>query len=274
MTSRAVVASSATRIFGSFAIAIAIIARWRMPPENSCGYWRHRSLASGMPTRSSNRIVRARAAAAFDARPCARIVSSIWSPTDMTGLSDVFGSWKIIAMSLPRIGRSFSVESSSRFWPSMITAPVTFAVVRRSRPMAASQVTLLPEPGLADDAERLARIDVVGDVVDGVDDAVLGREVDGEVADLEDLPAAVARPIARSRRRRWQGLRSTVLGHRRWPRGASWTSNGVRAAHATDPTDATDADRRSPAPQAASSADTSSISRSSDPGASSAIVSW
>ncbi len=146
VTSSAVVASSATRIFGSLAIAIAIIARWRMPPENSCGYWRHRALASGMPTRSSSWIVRVRASAELDARPCARMVSSIWSPMDMTGLSDVFGSWKIIAMSLPRIGRSSSVDSSTRFLPFIITAPDTLAEVRRSSPIAASQVTLLPEP--------------------------------------------------------------------------------------------------------------------------------
>src|SRR4051812_11325242 len=39
VTSRAVVGSSAIRSFGSLAIAIAIIARWRIPPENSWGYW-------------------------------------------------------------------------------------------------------------------------------------------------------------------------------------------------------------------------------------------
>ena len=38
VTSSAVVGSSAISSFGSFASAIAIIARWRMPPENSCGY--------------------------------------------------------------------------------------------------------------------------------------------------------------------------------------------------------------------------------------------
>ena len=42
VTSRAVVGSSAISTSGSLAIAIAIIARWRMPPENSCGYWRAR----------------------------------------------------------------------------------------------------------------------------------------------------------------------------------------------------------------------------------------
>ena len=38
VTSSAVDGSSAISRDGEFAIAIAIIARWRMPPENSCGY--------------------------------------------------------------------------------------------------------------------------------------------------------------------------------------------------------------------------------------------
>ena len=37
VTSSAVVGSSAISSFGSLISAIAIIARWRMPPENSCG---------------------------------------------------------------------------------------------------------------------------------------------------------------------------------------------------------------------------------------------
>ena len=37
VTSRAVVGSSATSTFGPQATAIAIITRWRMPPESWCG---------------------------------------------------------------------------------------------------------------------------------------------------------------------------------------------------------------------------------------------
>ena len=35
-----------------------------------------------------------------------RMASAIWSPTVNTGFSDVIGSWKIIAISLPRSARS------------------------------------------------------------------------------------------------------------------------------------------------------------------------
>ena len=58
VTSSAVVGSSATSTLGLFAIAIAIIARWRMPPENSCGYWSTRRSAYGTPTTSSSSTVR------------------------------------------------------------------------------------------------------------------------------------------------------------------------------------------------------------------------
>jgi ABC-type glutathione transport system ATPase component len=62
VTSSALVGSSATRISGSHASAIAISARCRIPPENSCGRARARRAASGMPTRSSTSTARAQAA--------------------------------------------------------------------------------------------------------------------------------------------------------------------------------------------------------------------
>ena len=36
---------------------------------------------------------------------CTRIDSAIWSPAVKTGLSEVIGSWKIMAMSAPRMLR-------------------------------------------------------------------------------------------------------------------------------------------------------------------------
>ena len=54
VTSSAVVGSSAISRSGSLAIDIAIIARCRMPPEYSCGYWSTRCSGFGMPTMSSS----------------------------------------------------------------------------------------------------------------------------------------------------------------------------------------------------------------------------
>ena len=53
VTSSAVVGSSAMSSFGLLTRPRAIIARWRMPPENSWGYWLARRCGLGMPTRSS-----------------------------------------------------------------------------------------------------------------------------------------------------------------------------------------------------------------------------
>ncbi len=74
MTSSAVVGSSASSTFGSHASAIAIAARCRIPPENSCGY--RAPDAAGIPTISSSSPARFRAAAA-ELSLCSRIGSAI-----------------------------------------------------------------------------------------------------------------------------------------------------------------------------------------------------
>ena len=50
VTSSAVVGSSANSSLGPHARAIAIITRWRKPPESWCGYSPSRRLGSGIPT--------------------------------------------------------------------------------------------------------------------------------------------------------------------------------------------------------------------------------
>ena len=70
-----------------------------------------------MPTSLSISIARARAARR-DSRWCTMAASAIWSPTVNTGLSDVIGSWKIIAIWLPRMARSSRGASVSRLRPA------------------------------------------------------------------------------------------------------------------------------------------------------------
>jgi hypothetical protein len=117
VTSSAVVGSSAISSFGRQAIAMAIITRWRMPPESRCGYSSTRRAASGMRTRSSSSIARRRAAAPSSPWWRAR-VSPIWSATVRTGFSEDIGSWKIIAISAPRICRISRSEARSRSRPA------------------------------------------------------------------------------------------------------------------------------------------------------------
>ena len=103
VTSSAVVGSSAMSSSG----------RWRSPSRSSrAGACRPRTRA-GTARRGARRTGRRRSRAARSRAPraassfmsgwCVASASAIWSPTVSTGFSDVIGSWKIIAMSPPRI---------------------------------------------------------------------------------------------------------------------------------------------------------------------------
>ena len=80
VTSRAVVGSSAITNLGSHDSAIAIMARWRMPPENSWGKLSTRRCGCGMPTSSSISIARF-LASAFEICRCDCNISMICLPT-------------------------------------------------------------------------------------------------------------------------------------------------------------------------------------------------
>ena len=62
-------------------MAMAIMARWRMPPENWCGKSSTRTSGCGMPTRRSSSMARWRAAALEMSLSWARIISTICQPT-------------------------------------------------------------------------------------------------------------------------------------------------------------------------------------------------
>ena len=146
VTSSAVVGSSAMMSFGLHESAIAIITRWRMPPENWCGYCPSRRSASGMPTIFSSSSARARAWASLMLRWISS-GSMIWKPMVSTGFNEVIGSWKIIAMSRPRISRISPSDNSRRLRPWNRMRPATTRPAgRASSRMMASEDTDLPQP--------------------------------------------------------------------------------------------------------------------------------
>src|SRR6478735_8741272 len=102
VTSRAVVGSSATRTRGLLAMAMAIMTRWRMPPENSCGKAFSLSLGLGIPTMARSSTARASLAVLLMVGWWMVSASMIWVPTVNTGVRDDNGSWKTMARSLPR----------------------------------------------------------------------------------------------------------------------------------------------------------------------------
>ena len=127
-------------------------ARWRSSRAGAC---RPRARAGTRSPAAPDRGCRprrirssARSRAAVRERPrCTSGASAIWSPTRMTGLSAVIGSWKIIA-----IDRAADLSAAGRAMPSRGPRPRTAPGRRRSRraggsrPMIARSVMLLPQP--------------------------------------------------------------------------------------------------------------------------------
>ena len=72
--------------------------------------------------------------------------SAIWSPTVITGFRAVIGSWKIMAMRVPRRSRSRARLALSTFSPARRISPALGMSSRGNRPITACDVTLLPEP--------------------------------------------------------------------------------------------------------------------------------
>ena len=159
VTSSAVVGSSAISSFGLQASAMAIITRWRMPPESWCGYSRTRRSGSGMPTSAASRPPAPRASRA-DSPWCSRSVSPICRPTVSTGLSEVIGSWKIIEMSLPRMLAHLRARAApADRGPRSGSRPAIRAGRRLDQPQDRQRGDGLAAAGLADDRQRLARVD-------------------------------------------------------------------------------------------------------------------
>ena len=184
VTSRALVGSSAMSSRGRAARPMAIRARCRIPPENSCGYCLARRAASGSPASSSRSATcsavairlcpcsldppdppeeapsetsessgascpaasLARRSSATPASPLARSASRTWKPMDHTGLRLVMGSWGTNPISLPRRRCICLSEACAMSSPSNRMRPPVTRPVPGSRPMTALARVVFPEP--------------------------------------------------------------------------------------------------------------------------------
>ena len=144
VTSRAVVGSSQSSSSGSTVRAPAIITRWSMPPDSSCGCWRRWRSASSRPTARSSSTARA-VALSLDQPWLSRRDSVRKSPTRRIGLMPARGSWKIIDTSERRRASSRSFEAPRTSQSPTRTEP---SITGRSghRPRTARAVNDLPEP--------------------------------------------------------------------------------------------------------------------------------
>ncbi len=183
VTSSAVVGSSAMSSRGSQASAIAISARWRMPPHSWCGYSLSRRSGSGMPTRVEQVAGhRLGGPARHPAVPLEHLGDLQRRPARPGSASDS-GSWKIIAMSRPRRSRIAFASSASRSVPSKLAWPSTLLPRLGSRPMIASEVTDLPQPDSPTRPTVWPGRDVEADAVDGAERLLaLPGEGDAQVA--------------------------------------------------------------------------------------------
>ena len=145
VTSRAVVGSSAIRSLGRQDKAMAIITRWRWPPESKWGYFFITEAASGIPTFSSRETARLNAAS-LSRCMWTRMLSVICRPMVNTGFKEVSGSWKIIVTASPRILSSSFSDILSRSRPSNRAFPALTLPPRPSRLMRDREVTLFPQP--------------------------------------------------------------------------------------------------------------------------------
>jgi hypothetical protein len=141
---------------GSQASAMAMSTRWRIPPENSCGYCRARRPASGMPASVISSTARSRAARPR-ARRCVTSVSAICRPTRATGLRLDIGSWGTNPIRRPRSLRSRRSSAPVMSSPSNSIEPPVTRPVPGSSPIAAAAVVDLPDPDSPTIATRCPR---------------------------------------------------------------------------------------------------------------------
>ena len=118
-----------------------IMARWRIPPENSNGYCLARS--AGRVTSTRWRMSTASAAAAFLEIDLSRrrTASAIWSPMRIDGFRLVIGFWKIIATSW-----AVWIASGATSLPHTSTVPALRRVPTGRSEEIVEAVRLLPDP--------------------------------------------------------------------------------------------------------------------------------
>ena len=154
------------------------------------------------------------------------------SPIVMRGSSAASGSWKTICIARRR-RRSASPPSAARSSPSQSTRPAVGSIRRR---IARPRVDL-PQPRLADDAERLAGREAKltpSTALSGTwrrrrRPPCRDREVDAQLLDREQRGAHAAAPASRSR---WQALRRSAakLAQPRALGGAALEGEGAAVA--------------------------------------------
>ena len=215
VTSSAVVGSSAISSVGWQDSAIAIIARWRSPPLSWLESWSTRCSGDDTPTRRSISIVFSRASRRLT---CwwSMIASTIWLPTVCTGLNEDMGSWKMSAISAPRIARisgpfgaSFARSTTgsaapAAAWRRNRISPPTIRPGRSTIPRIDRAVTLLPQPLSPTMPSVAPGVQVEAHPVDRLHRALVLGEVGLQVPDRQHGLASCCRRAPASPAQSWE----------------------------------------------------------------------
>ena len=185
VTSSAVVGSSAIRTFGRPASAMAIITRWRMPPESSCGYCFSRRSGIRDPNRDE-RLKRglARSPASHRTMRADRLDELPFDRHDRVqrGHRLLEDHRDIAAAHAPHGGfgqrRKFPAGKRNR-------ARHDARHVARQEPHDGERRHRLAGAGFAGDAEGLAGGKIEGEVLDDDARAFRGRDFGRQIADGE-----------------------------------------------------------------------------------------
>ena len=187
VTSSAVVGSSAMSTVGSLARAIAIIARCRMPPENSCGYCRARS--AGVRDADLGEQVDGPAPRRGLRRPRVRRdhLGDLVADAEhrVQRRQRVLEDHREVAAAHAPLLRLGQVEQRAALQAA--TAAGSGVGAPGTSPMTVIADTDLPDPDSPDDRERLPRVDVPAHPVDGLDHAGRAVEVHAQVAHLQPV---------------------------------------------------------------------------------------
>ena len=182
---------------------MAIMARWRMPPENSCGYCVGPLVgACGMPTSSSSSTARALAA----------VLADVVVGEDHLGdlAADAVHRVQRRQRVLEDHGDALTPDAPDRLLgPAdqllalQLDATPTTCALGGQQAHRGQHRHGLARARLPDDAEDLPRSHLEGDAPDRLDRPVVGGEVDVEVADLEDGGRSLRLDVS------WRGSRAS-----------------------------------------------------------------
>ena len=114
--------------------------------------------------------------------------SAICAPIFISGFSEVIGSWKIIAISLPHTSRICLAAEVADLAALELDAALTDGAAWREQAHDRARQDGLARTALAHDAERLAAVEREADAVDRAHQAAWRLEVRAHVGELEQRP--------------------------------------------------------------------------------------